>query len=100
MSPGVSVSRCPACGWRGHPARLRCPVCGDERMRVATARRGILLDATKLERAPSGLGAPVRIGSVRLRGGGVLVARIEGDVDVGDGVQMSSDGGAVVASPL
>jgi uncharacterized OB-fold protein len=99
LSAKVRVGRCRACGWRGLPARLRCPVCGSERMHVVAARRGTLLDATTLERAPGGLGAPVRIGAVRLRGGGVLVARVEGDVSQGASVRLDADGGAVVASP-
>ena len=69
-------------------------------MHVVTARRGTLLDATTLERAPGGVGTPIRIGSVRLAGGGVLVARVEGSVGEGDTVQLESDGGAVVASSL
>ena len=68
-------------------------------MHVVTARRGKLLDTTTLERAPGGLGAPVRIGSVQLQRGGVLIVRVEGDVDEGRSVRLSTDGGAVVASP-
>ena len=98
MSSGVTVSRCRACGWRGLPARLRCPACGGEQTQVVKARRGTLLDTTTLERAPGGLARPVRVGSVRLQGGGVLIARIEGDVAEDDTVRLTSDGGAAVAS--
>lgn len=100
MKPGVSVGRCRACGWRGLPVRMRCPACRGERMHVVTARRGTLLDATTLQRAPGGLGAPIRIGSVRLPGGGVVIARIEGDVPDGAQVELSGDAGAVVAAAL
>jgi hypothetical protein len=67
-------------------------------MHAVRELRGRLLDTTTLERAPGGLRAAVRIGSVRLPGGGVLIARVEADVGEDDTVRLSSDGGAAVAS--
>ena len=69
-------------------------------MHEVTARRGRLLETTTLTRAPGGLSTPVRIGSVRLDRGGVLIVRVDGDVDEGRTVHLSSQGGAVVASRL
>jgi hypothetical protein len=67
-------------------------------MHVVVARRGRLLDSTTLVRAPGGLSASVRIGSVRLARGGVLIVRVEGNVEAGRSVRLLSDGGAPVAT--
>jgi uncharacterized OB-fold protein len=50
---------------------------------------GVVEEATLLERAPGGpLAAPVALGSIRLEGGVVVVARLEAGLERGDSVRL------------
>lgn len=96
---GVPVTRCDACGWRGFPARLWCPACGTADLTATLVRDGDVEDSTTLHRAAGRtIGTPVHIGTVRLAGGGLVVARLDG-VDVGDRARLSLADGAPVAQP-
>lgn len=97
---GVPVTLCNACGWRGFPARFWCPACGSADLGTALVHDGYVEDSAILHRAAGRtIGTPVRIGTMRLAGGGLLVARLEG-VGMGDRARISLDGGAPVARPV
>ncbi len=97
---GVPVSLCNACGWRGFPARLWCSACGSADLRTVLVHGGRVEDSTILRRAAGReIGAPVRLGTVRLAGGGSVIARLD-RVSAGDRVRLHLDGGAPVAEPI
>jgi uncharacterized OB-fold protein len=97
---GVPVTLCNACGWRGFPARLWCPACGSDDLRTALVHGGRVEDATILRRAAGRVvAAPVRLGTVRVAGGGLVIARLDG-AGPGDRVRLSLDDGAPVAAPI
>jgi uncharacterized OB-fold protein len=84
MEPLV-VSHCPSCAWQGFPVRLWCPACGIETVE-ATVDEGVIEDETTLVHAAGRtLETAVLLGTVRLRGGGQVIARIEG-AKIGDDV--------------
>lgn len=61
---------------------------------------GVVEEATLVERAPGGpLATPVRLGSIRLEGGVVVVARLESAVGPGDSVRLEYRDGVPVAYP-
>ncbi len=96
---GVSVSACAACGWRGFPARLWCPRCGEASPGTEIAGRGTVLDETRVHRAARrSFEAPVHLGTVALEGGGLAIARLD-RVGPGDAASLRMESGAPVASP-
>jgi uncharacterized OB-fold protein len=61
---------------------------------------GVVEEATLVERAPGGpLATPVALGSVRLEGGVVVVARLEPTLRRGDSVRLEYRDGVPVAYP-
>ena len=96
MTSGVSVSACASCEWKGLPERLWCPRCGSDRVGSFQAVEGTLEEITIARRA-AGADGPVRVASVRIEGGGVLIARLEHEGRVGDVVALEDEGGAAVA---
>jgi uncharacterized OB-fold protein len=95
VTGGVSVSACASCEWKGLPERLWCPRCGADRVETFQAREGTLEEITVARRAsPSG---PVRVATVRIEGGGALIARLEGDLPEGTLVELIDHDGATVA---
>ncbi len=99
MTSGLRVSGCATCGWRGFPARLWCPACGSDELRDVVVHVGRVEEVTLLRRAPGGLQHPVRIGSVRIAGGVVVIARLD-SAAAGARVRLHTDRGAPVARPL
>jgi uncharacterized OB-fold protein len=96
MTPGVTVSACAACDWKGLPERLWCPRCGSAGVGTAQVAEGTLEEHTYARRA-GGPGSPVHVASVRIAGGGSLIARLEDTLGEGSFVELSDDGGAAVA---
>jgi uncharacterized OB-fold protein len=95
--PGVAVSLCEDCGWSGMPERLWCPVCRGQRVRGARVHAGAVEETTIVRK---GVPTTVRLGTVRLVGGGALLARLEAGASEGGRVRLFDDGGAAVARPL
>jgi uncharacterized OB-fold protein len=61
---------------------------------------GVVEEATLVERAPGGpLATPVALGSIRLEGGLVVVARLEAGLERGDSVRLEYRDGVPVAYP-
>jgi uncharacterized OB-fold protein len=95
---GVAAGACGACGWRGFPVPEWCPRCGSDAVRVALAWGGTVEETTILRHAPGRtLPGPVRIGSVRLAGGGVVIARLDPAVGEGSRVLLVDDAGTIRA---
>ena len=98
-SSGITATRCRECG-RQFPPRVWCSGCGSSSLDDVTVRDGEVTEATVLRRMVGGeLDEPVRIGSVRLEGGGMAIARLEQGSGTGDRVVLSDDDGAPVARP-
>jgi uncharacterized OB-fold protein len=98
VSAGLPVSICSACGHAVFPARLFCPRCGASEWGNRQVEEGVVEDATVVLRAPGGpLPAPVSLGTVRLEGGLLLVARLEPHVEEGASVRLEYRDGVPVA---
>ncbi|MBM3679403.1 MAG: hypothetical protein FJW96_16245 [Actinobacteria bacterium] len=100
MTPGARVSLCGDCGWSGLPERLWCPACESGRMRDARAQAGVVEETTQVRRGGGIVGEASRIGTVRLAGGGTIVARLAPGASEGGRVRLFDDNGATVARPL
>ena len=98
MTEGVAISVCPACGWKGLPERLWCPHCGHGRVDVALVHEGSLAETTTVRRSIGGA-TGVRIGTVLVQGGGVVIVRLEPGTRSGEQVRLFTDEGAAVARP-
>ena len=97
MTPGALVSACSDCAWRGMPHRDWCPVCRSDRVRRVRVHVGTVAETTIVRKGAGPF--PVRLGTVRLDAGGVVLARLEAGASEGARVQLLDDGGAVVARP-
>jgi uncharacterized OB-fold protein len=101
MSVGVSVASCVQCGHRVFPDRFSCPACGGHEWRRATLDRGTIEAVTALRRAPGRQFAPpVRLGTVQLRDGPKVIARLDDEVEPGAVVSVAVAHGVVVARLL
>lgn len=97
---GLPVSVCSACGKAVFPPRLLCPRCGGDEWRSEDVGAGVVEEATLVERAPGGpLATPVALGSIRLEGGLVVVARLEAGLEPGDSVRLEYRDGVPLAYP-
>lgn len=96
----LQIMHCSACGTAAFPDRLRCPDCGTESFTRVPAGPGLIDEETTLRRPSSKEGEPVRIGSVRLDVGPMLVVRLAPLARAGTrvGIDQNADG-ALVASP-
>ena len=100
MTSGITASKCTSCGHQTFPPRVWCPVCGSAELAEVNVAGGEVAESTVLRRVVGGaLDEPVRIGAVRLDGGGIAIARLEQGCDSGDTVQLLDDNGAPVARP-
>jgi uncharacterized OB-fold protein len=97
VSDGATVSHCRNCGWTGMPARDWCPVCASDGVEEARVLYGRVEHATIVRKGVGPPGSRVGLGSVRLEGGGVVLARLDPDVNEGDRVLLVDDDGVVVA---
>ena len=75
MSATFEIPACAACGHAVWPPRLACSVCGAaEQWELVDASDGTLEEITELAGAE---GQPVRLCSVKLDAGPIVVARVE-----------------------
>jgi uncharacterized protein len=72
----LQIMRCSDCGEAVFPDRLRCPRCGGGSFTRVPAGPGRVEEETTLRRPPVKDEEQVRIGSVRLDTGPMLVARL------------------------
>lgn len=75
----LEIQSCAACGMVVFPDRLRCPACGGVCQERVPAGSGRVAEETTLRRSCGPLG-PVRLGSVRLEAGPVVIARLDDEV--------------------
>lgn len=71
----LQIFRCTACGVHLFPERLRCPRCGAWEFEAVAAGPGRVEERTTLRRGG------VRLGSVRLASGPVVIARLGEDAE-------------------
>jgi uncharacterized OB-fold protein len=90
-------AECGRCGHVVFPARLWCPRCGASDWRPREPGAGIVEEVTIVRRAPGGLAAPVRLGSVRLDAGPLVTARLDPGVGAGSRVYVALADGAPIA---
>jgi uncharacterized OB-fold protein len=101
----VSVDlRIPVCGNCGHaafPPHLACSRCGSRDWREGTDNAGTVEQTTFVRRrvgVPAGA-PPIPLASVRADLGPVVIARAEGGLELGDRVELVTDGVVVIARP-
>jgi uncharacterized OB-fold protein len=100
MTSGITASKCRDCAHQAFPPRVWCPACGSAELAAVVVGAGEVTESTVLRRVVGGLlEEPVRIGAVRLDGGGIAIARLEQGCDSGDLVHLFEDDGAPVARP-
>jgi uncharacterized protein len=84
----LEVQRCEACGVALFPDRLRCPTCGGPPAQRVPAGPGRVEEQTQVRRAQGQGPGAVRLGSVRLDAGPVVIARLREDVGAGSPVRL------------
>jgi uncharacterized OB-fold protein len=94
----LEIQICSACGVGLFPDRLRCPRCGNLQLHREPAGPGRVEEATRLHRTAVQHPSPIRIASVRLQAGPVVVARLDDGIGPGTDVRLElTPGGAVWA---
>jgi len=85
----LEIQRCERCGTMAFPDRLWCPGCGCGRgeLHHVPAGPGRIEEETTLRRPPAA--EPVRLGTVRLQNGPLVIARLA--ADAGPGTQVRLD---------
>jgi uncharacterized OB-fold protein len=96
----LRVGACDECGARRFPVPLWCEVCGAGRISEVEEASGRVAEMTVLRHVPGRRLEPVRIGTVNLEGGAIVIARLGEGVKEGDSVRVTLDGGAPVATGL
>ena len=93
---GIAYHVCGSCGLAVYPERLLCSRCGNSTWERKTATRGVVEDATVVQRS-IGASQPtdVRLGTVRLSAGPLVIARLVGDAIPGRRVTMRLHSGAL-----
>jgi uncharacterized OB-fold protein len=81
----LQIQRCERCGTSAFPDRLWCPGCGAGELRHAPAGPGRVEEETTLRRSAE----PVRLGTVRLDSGPLVIVRL--DTRTGAGTQVRLD---------
>lgn len=86
----LQIQRCQRCGTGAFPDRLWCPCCGAEELHHAPAGPGAVEQETVLRRPPATApqDEPVRLGTVRLQSGPLVIARLATGVGAGTRVRL------------
>jgi uncharacterized OB-fold protein len=80
----LEIQRCERCGTSAFPDRLWCPGCGAGELRHAPAGPGRVEEETTLRRSAE----PVRLGTVRLDSGPLVIARLATAAETGTQVRL------------
>lgn len=83
----LEIQRCEACGVGLFPSRLRCPRCGEVPAEGVPAGPGRVEEETRVRRRRDET-TPVRLGSVRLDAGPIVIARLSDEAGVGSTVRL------------
>ncbi len=86
----LQIQSCERCGTNAFPDRLWCPGCGAAELRHAPAGPGNVEQETGLRRPPpkAPQDEPVRLGTVRLQAGPLVIARLSRDARAGAHVRL------------
>jgi uncharacterized OB-fold protein len=85
----LHIQRCETCGVALFPDRLRCPRCRGRALTRVPAGPGLVEQETALRRQRSADDCAIRLGSVRLDVGPVIIARLESDANAGANVRLT-----------
>lgn len=96
----LHVAACDECGARRFPVPLWCDVCGSDRISKVVEAIGRVTETTIVRHAPGRRLEPIRIGTVNLGGGAIVIARLDEGVKEGDSVRATLEGGAPLATGL
>jgi uncharacterized OB-fold protein len=80
----LEIQHCERCGTSAFPDRLWCPGCGAPELQHAPAGPGRVEEETTLRRAAE----PVRLGTVRLDSGPMVIVRLATDAGAGTQVRL------------
>ena len=80
----LQIQRCEACGTNAFPDRLWCPGCGAVTLHHVPAGPGRVEEETALRRSAE----PIRLGTVRLEAGPVIIARLATGAQAGTPVRL------------
>jgi uncharacterized OB-fold protein len=80
----LEIQRCERCGRSVFPDRLWCPGCGAAELRHVAAGPGRVEEETTLRRAAE----PIRLGTVRLDSGPLVIARLATGTGAGTQVRL------------
>lgn len=80
----LQIQRCERCGTNAFPDRLWCPGCGAGELRHVAAGPGRVEEETTLRRSTD----PVRLGTVRLDAGPLVIARLSRHARTGTQVRL------------
>lgn len=80
----LQIQRCERCGTGAFPDRLWCPDCGADELRHMAAGPGRVEEETTLRRSAE----QVRLGTVRLDEGPLIIARLSRDAGPGTQVRL------------
>jgi uncharacterized OB-fold protein len=80
----LQVQRCERCGTSAFPDRLWCPGCGAPTLRHVPAGPGRVEEETTLRRSAE----PIRLGTVRLDSGPLIIARLDAGANAGIQVRL------------
>ena len=80
----LEIQRCERCGTTAFPDRLWCPGCGAGEFRHVAAGPGCVEEETMLRRSSE----PIRLGTVRLDSGPLVIARLATGTGAGAQVRL------------
>jgi uncharacterized OB-fold protein len=80
----LEIQRCELCGTTAFPDRLWCPSCGSGEFRHVAAGPGRVEEDTTLRRSAE----PIRLGTVRLESGPLIIARLDSGAGAGTQVRL------------
>jgi uncharacterized OB-fold protein len=80
----LQIQRCEACARNLFPDRLWCPDCGGETLQHVPAGPGRVEEETTLRRSAE----PIRLGTVRLDSGPLVIARLSTGAETGAQVRL------------
>ena len=99
----LQIQRCERCGTNTFPDRLWCPGCGAADLSHRTAGPGRVEEETTLRRPPATAAQDesVRLGTVRLHAGPLVIARLAADIRSGANVRLErTTAGAIWARAM